>query len=487
MTITGTNLKFIASEQMTDSPSLALGTGGGGHMSTTTIIDGVENNVFPDVMPADRASGKVEYRKVYAAVMSNDNGTLANARVGIAAQPTDPNVRVTLIQAADDAEVLAGFKAVADARSVALIGADLAQTRAFAPAPAGGSIYAGATAPEFAGLPGRVLDGGGVIAIDASADPTVFQAGNKISGRVVTPNGGYVLGQFAASSFTVSTFDWATISAASVAGAYLQITLLGQVLPPGAIVYVQEATRAPGGRVVCSTSLSTGAISAGATSITLNTLYAPTAPVTGSVAQPAFFRGDTVMLQHPTVAATRELRLVTKVDHITNQLIFAGTTNAYPTGTIVSVPLPLGALQAKVTLAPFAQQAWLKRFTSSVEGVSATINYSGAIGMHNQGGTTDRWALVFTSPTQFAVMSERRGQIATGNTTTDFSPLNPATSQPLFTLYASGWGAGALPGNVVRFDTQAAAAPFWERRDVSISSPGSTNQASIYIQGDVDA
>lgn len=95
MTISAANLKFIASERMIDNLSTVAGVGGGGYMSHAEVVDGTENNVFPDVMPSDRVTGVVQLRQVYPIVLSDENDTLSNATAGVLARPTDTNVEVT--------------------------------------------------------------------------------------------------------------------------------------------------------------------------------------------------------------------------------------------------------------------------------------------------------------------------------------------------------------------------------------------------------
>ena len=77
----------------------------------------------------------------------------------------------------------------------------------------------------------------------------------------------------------------------------------------------------------------------------------------------------------------------------------------------------------------------------------------------NDGAVTERWALVFTNTTAFRLIGEHVGVIAEGNTAADFSPLNPFTGQPYFTIRAAAWGGGWSTGNVVRINTVGALHP----------------------------
>ena len=166
----------------------------------------------------------------------------------------------------------------------------------------------------------------------------------------------------------------------------------------------------------------------------------------------------------------------------------APLVNAYPINTRVTRPITLRTLQANVPATPFRQQAWTRVWSDTAIGSSISANYTGTIGLVNEGAVNDRWAVVFTSATQFDLLSERLGTVGSGNIASNFSPLNPTTNEPYLTLYATGWGTGWITGNVLRFNTRAAAAPFWVTRVVAPGAATSgTQQATLGIAGDIDA
>lgn len=90
MAITETDLVFLASERMDDTPS------GGGRMTGTVIQDGQENNLFPDIAPTDRVFGRVRARKVFAANRSDSVDLFLGAHTLLTHKPADPNVDITL-------------------------------------------------------------------------------------------------------------------------------------------------------------------------------------------------------------------------------------------------------------------------------------------------------------------------------------------------------------------------------------------------------
>ena len=88
MAITLADLKFFGSERMTDNSD------GGGRMSATEIVSGVENSVFDDVSDVNRASGSCHIAKIYAAITSADTDKYLDASVAIFRAPADPSASV---------------------------------------------------------------------------------------------------------------------------------------------------------------------------------------------------------------------------------------------------------------------------------------------------------------------------------------------------------------------------------------------------------
>ncbi len=105
----------------------------------------------------------------------------------------------------------------------------------------------------------------------------------------------------------------------------------------------------------------------------------------------------------------------------------------------------------------------------------------------NAGGSTERWVLEFTSTTQFRVIGEHVGVIATGDINAVCSPLNPATGKPYFTIKPLGWGSGWAVGNILRINTVGAIYPFWVVRTIQPGpETGIEHSFSILARGDVN-
>lgn len=162
----------------------------------------------------------------------------------------------------------------------------------------------------------------------------------------------------------------------------------------------------------------------------------------------------------------------------------------YPANTsYLSSALVAGDLRAYVD-ALFDQASWAGTWADAVSGGAATATFNDVltpITVTNSGAVTERWAVVFTSTTAFNVMGEHVGVIATGNTSTECAPLNPATGNPYFTIPALGWGSGWSVGNVLRFNTTGSIHPVWVVRTIQQGQETVSNDSfTLLIRGDVD-
>lgn len=176
---------------------------------------------------------------------------------------------------------------------------------------------------------------------------------------------------------------------------------------------------------------------------------------------------------------------------ITGKVSFTrAITHAYPVpGSYLSSALVVGDLRARVSLT-FDQATWSNNWSDAQSGSAATGTFndiSNPIVVTNGGALTERWAVVFTNSTSFNVIGEHIGVIAVGNTSTDCSPINPASGTPYFTIPAAGWGLGWATGNAFRFNTVGAFYPVWVVRTIQ-QGPETVPDDSftLLIRGDVD-
>lgn len=166
-------------------------------------------------------------------------------------------------------------------------------------------------------------------------------------------------------------------------------------------------------------------------------------------------------------------------------------THDYPKdGTYVSSALQASDRRARVSLV-FAQQTWIDNlYADAPSGPQPPAKYdesASPIEITNAGGSTERWVLQFTSTSQFRVIGEHVGVIATGDINTVCAPLNPATGKPYFTIKPLGWGQGWAVGNIVRINTVGALYPFWVVRTIQPGpETGIEHRFSILARGDVN-
>ena len=176
---------------------------------------------------------------------------------------------------------------------------------------------------------------------------------------------------------------------------------------------------------------------------------------------------------------------------INGQLTFTKpvTHNYDAENSIVGSALVINDMQARYTR-KFVQPTWSNFWTDEAVGGAISANYNDTlypIAVTNNGNIQERWALVFTSTTDFRCVGEYSGQIGTGSVNTDFAPINPVTGVPYFIVKKEGWGSGWANGNVLRFNTIAATYPVWVIRTVKQSEPTVlSDQFQIMLRGDID-
>ena len=90
MTITVSDVKILKSERLTDYDD------GGGKMTGIEVVDGVMNNLFPDISRLDRTYGRVSLRKAFAAIRSLTTDTYYGSHAIITEPPLDDDVNVTM-------------------------------------------------------------------------------------------------------------------------------------------------------------------------------------------------------------------------------------------------------------------------------------------------------------------------------------------------------------------------------------------------------
>lgn len=95
MAITVSDVKLLKSEVLLDT------TDGGGAMTGYEVVDGLSNNLFPDISELDRAYGRISLRKAFAGVLTTTTDSYYGAHVIITEKPEDPKVNVSIFSTKD--------------------------------------------------------------------------------------------------------------------------------------------------------------------------------------------------------------------------------------------------------------------------------------------------------------------------------------------------------------------------------------------------
>ncbi|MCF2910801.1 hypothetical protein L1285_21055 [Pseudoalteromonas sp. DL2-H2.2] len=139
----------------------------------------------------------------------------------------------------------------------------------------------------------------------------------------------------------------------------------------------------------------------------------------------------------------------------------------FPAGSTVSSVYMLEDLQARSTNER-TLSAWQNNFADIGAPATNVINTTQyPIQLSNIGCITQRWAVVFTSTTEYNVLGEFVGAIFSGTISEDCAPINPFANEPYFIITSAALGSGLNPGEAFLFSTWSAARPIMATRSVS--------------------
>ncbi|QYK02802.1 hypothetical protein [Shewanella psychrotolerans] len=178
-----------------------------------------------------------------------------------------------------------------------------------------------------------------------------------------------------------------------------------------------------------------------------------------------------------------ELGLVVDVQQ--DKLVLASPlSQSYPAGSNVSSVQDLGDLQARVGSVR-DMSSWSDNWDLDGTPATASLNVVDfPIEVINNTAINEDWVLIFTSPTAFRCVGKRLGQIETGDTLNDFTPINPLTLAPYFVIRQGAFGGGWNTGEAVRFATYASSKPAMLLRTVqSGHSQITTDRATLAFRG----
>jgi hypothetical protein len=102
--------------------------------------------------------------------------------------------------------------------------------------------------------------------------------------------------------------------------------------------------------------------------------------------------------------------------------------------------------------------------------------------MDNVASVHDSFTFTFTDATHFTCVGTYEGNIGSGDTGTDFSPVNSDFTKPFFTLESAGWGGTWASGDTLVLPSDPAATAFVLKRVVPAGTPslsGNLNTTAI--------
>ena len=541
MTLTAANIQFFGAAVPTDDAS------GGGRRSATVVQNGLDNNLFPDVASDDRIRGLTRVRKIYPSLTNANTTPLLSAAAVLNNAPSDPNTDV-MLWPYDGATVTRGqfmsvveqwngpprdaqfYEAVVNPTTQSSIkfipttltnptippdlfvgqtvaffvsGVRVAEAKIlvqtfsifsgpptpdyrmvvqfdrFVPDIGACQVYVGAPLLSTGTRPYGVAAVPGVTANAATAVTVASLSGRLVpfvSGTYPTQYLGVNPGPFAGTNGRIQFLrvgdavtlfhETATTAATATNGGTVNVgrTNLEQLAVVGADGREIARFLANGPTPVPTSGAITANLAAGTVTFT---------SVTG-LSQPVTVRHR---IAHRSTIASISGLVVTLAN---------ATTREFPAGSGLASHAPLGDIQARAVNV-FAQQAWTRVFSDVLIGNPITSPYSAQIATTNQGAESDRFAIVFTSGNTFQCFSEARGLIASGNTANDFSPINPVTGAPFFTLAAASWAPSVLVGSALRFNIQAAAPALWVTRCTVPGASSGQTTAGVRLLGSTNA
>ena len=97
----------------------------------------------------------------------------------------------------------------------------------------------------------------------------------------------------------------------------------------------------------------------------------------------------------------------------------------------------------------------------------------------NRGSVRDFITLTFTSATNFDASGTYLGSLGSGTTSSDFSPTNPNTSTPYFTVPSAGWTGTWASGDTLTFELYPASAAVWLEEVVPAGANSKANNTVV--------
>ena len=138
-------------------------------------------------------------------------------------------------------------------------------------------------------------------------------------------------------------------------------------------------------------------------------------------------------------------------------------------GDVVTITLAVGISNGYSSVANATHVSYVldsgQVGTSTSNVVKTTVSgilAEAQIAVQNVGGTYENVTITFTDATNFTVVGDTLGALAAGIISTDYSPVNPDSGTPYFTILAAAWSGTWAAAETVSFTTNPADVDIWE-------------------------
>ena len=97
----------------------------------------------------------------------------------------------------------------------------------------------------------------------------------------------------------------------------------------------------------------------------------------------------------------------------------------------------------------------------------------------------DEWTITFQDTTSFTVSGAHEGPLTNGSINSEYSPVNPETNKPYFTIEVAAWGGSWQAGDKVTFTTSPAAKAVWWKEVIPPNTqrePNNVVKAELFVE-----
>lgn len=171
--------------------------------------------------------------------------------------------------------------------------------------------------------------------------------------------------------------------------------------------------------------------------------------------------GDTIRIATNTGTASAPVWTAEAFHALSDVTYAAGTITATITPALASAYTSATAIVSSIYTPPDIQASATAPTVTSAAGTLTAVT------AHNKGSIEQTWTLTFADAHTYTASGDTLGPLAaTGSTTADYAPTNPATASAYFKIPSTNWGGTYAAADTVTFTTHPAAVPLWYRREI---------------------